>query len=49
MQRILFLLYYLKLRVTVLLGIHQTSNPLDMKWRWNYWRVRRAARTTIKS
>ena len=37
MQVILFSLYYVKLRLTVLLGIYRTSNPLDIKWRWKNW------------
>ncbi len=37
MNVILFSLYYGKLRLGVRLGIHQTANPLDLKWRWNHW------------
>lgn len=43
MQIILFSLYYVKLRLTVLLGIYRTSNPLDIKWRWKNWQHRNAA------
>lgn len=41
MNKILFLLYYIKLRLSVAAGIHHTANPLDIKWRWNYWRNKR--------
>ncbi len=37
MKVIKFALYYLKLRLSVLLGIHQTANPLSIAWRWNHW------------
>lgn len=37
MKVILFSLYYAKLQLSVLFGIQQTANPLDLKWRWNYW------------
>lgn len=40
MERIRFLLYYGKLRLTAALGIHKTSNLLGMKWRRNYWQNR---------
>jgi hypothetical protein len=43
MERILFLLDYGKLRLKVFVGIHKTSNPLDMKWQWSHWKNRRAA------
>jgi hypothetical protein len=33
-----FVLYYPQLRLSVMLGLYQTPNPLDLKWRWNYWR-----------
>jgi hypothetical protein len=32
-----FVLYYLKKRVSVIFGLYQTRNPLDIRWRWNYW------------
>ncbi len=37
MNVILFSLYYGKLRASVLLRIHQTANPLNLKWRWSHW------------
>jgi hypothetical protein len=37
MKIILFSLYYLKLRLTLLFGIHRTANPIDIKWRYRYW------------
>jgi len=37
MKVILFFLYYCKLLMTVLLGIHKTNHPLSVSWRWNYW------------
>ena len=32
-----FLLYYVRLRVEVLLGRHQTSRPLGLRYRWRLW------------
>ena len=32
-----FLLYYVRLRVDVLLGRHQTSRPLGLRYRWRQW------------
>ncbi len=37
MKMILFLLYYIKLRSKILLGIYKTSNPVSVKWRWKDW------------
>lgn len=37
MKVILFSIYYCKLQLSVLLGIHQTANPLSLNWRWKYW------------
>lgn len=36
-EKIKFLLYYGKLRLTVSLGIYKTANPVDIKWRWKHW------------
>jgi hypothetical protein len=44
MKIISFLLYYSKLRLEIMLGIHQTANPLDVKWQWKFWRYKKAAR-----
>jgi hypothetical protein len=44
MQIILFSLYYLKLRLSLLLGLHETIHPLDLGWRWKYWQKRNAAK-----
>lgn len=32
-----FALYYLGLRLKILLGISQTAHSLNIKWRWRYW------------
>jgi len=32
-----FLLYYVRLRIDVLLGRHQTSRPLGPRYRWRQW------------
>ena len=32
-----FLWYYVRLRVNVLLGRHQTSRPLGLRYRWRQW------------
>ncbi|HEX8738053.1 MAG TPA: hypothetical protein VF721_22155 [Pyrinomonadaceae bacterium] len=40
MKIISFLSYYLKLRLRVSLGFHITANPVDLKWRWKYWKYR---------
>jgi hypothetical protein len=32
-----FLRYYIRLRVAVLLGRHQTSRPLGLRYRWRQW------------
>lgn len=37
MKVISFALYFIKLRLSVLLGIHKTVNPTGLKWRWNNW------------
>lgn len=37
MKVISFLHYYIKLRLNVLLGVHQTVNPLGLRWRWREW------------
>ena len=39
-QALQFLIYYPALRVRVILGLHQTPNPLDLRWRWNYKKYR---------
>jgi hypothetical protein len=48
MQLLSFLLYYSKLRMKVVLGIHPTSNPLNIRWRWNFWQERRWRRRKLK-
>lgn len=37
MKFILFSAYYSQLRLAVLLGLHKTCNPLDIRWRWGFW------------
>ena len=32
-----FLLYYVRLRVDVLLGRHQTTRSLGLRYRWRQW------------
>ncbi len=38
MRKIRFLFYYLGKVITVNARLQQTENPLDLKWRWKYWR-----------
>ncbi|MCC6327529.1 MAG: hypothetical protein IT174_03360 [Acidobacteria bacterium] len=38
MRVIRFAAYYIKLQVRVALGFHYTSHPLDIAWRWSFWR-----------
>ena len=40
MNLILFSMYYCKLQLSVLLGIHKTANPLDLSWRWQHWKYK---------
>lgn len=40
MNIILFTLYYVKLRLSVVVGAHRTKNPLDVNWRWKHWQYR---------
>lgn len=40
MKKLRFIFYYIKLRLTVIFGIHQTFNPLGLKWRWKHWQHR---------
>ena len=44
MEKIRFLLYYIKLRLSAGLGIHKIPNPLDIRWRWSHWQNIKAAR-----
>jgi hypothetical protein len=39
-----FLLYYVRLRVDVLLGRHQTTRPLGLRYRWRQWQYTRHLR-----
>ncbi|MCB1025825.1 MAG: hypothetical protein KDB79_15630 [Acidobacteria bacterium] len=32
--------YFIKLKLLVVFGLHHTANPLDLRWRWNYWKRR---------
>lgn len=32
-----FMRYYVKLRLKVLLGLHQTTHSLGIKYRWRNW------------
>jgi len=42
MKIFLFACYYLKLRLNILLGFHRTFNPLNIRWRWKYWRSKQS-------
>ena len=46
MEKVLFSLYYFKLRLNVLVGKHKTEHPLDLKWRWKHWKRSRHQQTT---
>lgn len=39
-QALQFLFYYPALRFRVMLGLHHTPNPLDVRWRWAYRKYR---------
>ena len=32
-----FLIYFLRLRLNIVLGQDYTANPVDIKWRWRHW------------
>jgi hypothetical protein len=38
MKTISFLFYYIKLLFDVSVGLHPTANPLNIKWRWKFWK-----------
>ena len=40
MQLIQFSMYYVKLQMTVVFGVYQTSLPMDIGWRWRFWQHR---------
>jgi len=40
MHVVQFSLYYLNLRLMALLHMTNTTLPLDMSWRYNYWQRR---------
>lgn len=44
MKVIQFSVYYVKLHLSVALGFHHTSHPLDLHWRWRLWQQRNDAR-----
>lgn len=44
MRVISFAFYYVKLLLGVTLKLHQTANPLSLRWRWNFWQSQYAAR-----
>ncbi|MEZ5346469.1 MAG: hypothetical protein R2681_13045 [Pyrinomonadaceae bacterium] len=35
-----FGIYYLKLRIAVWTGARKVEKPLDIKWRWEFWKTR---------
>ena len=37
MKVVHFSRYYIKFRLAVLTGSHQTKNPLGLRWRWKFW------------
>ncbi len=41
-EKIRFWFYYIKLRLTVLLGIRKTLYPLDVEWRRKHWNEMKA-------
>jgi hypothetical protein len=43
-EKISFWFYYVKLRISVSLGIHRTVNPLDIEWRRRHWQGIKAAK-----
>jgi hypothetical protein len=49
MDRILFSFYYVGLRLGTFLTLHETANPLDIKWRWNNWQHRRFMQRRYRS
>ncbi len=40
MHVVQFSMYYLTLRLMALLNMTNTTLPLDMSWRYNYWQRR---------
>jgi hypothetical protein len=32
-----FFFYFLRLRLSIILGQYYTANPVDIKWRWRHW------------
>ena len=49
MKKIRFIFYYLGKIILVNTGLHQTENPLDLKWRWKYWRKKDEKRREKKA
>ncbi len=43
MKIIPFAFYFLRLHFDVAFGRHYTSHPLDLRWRWSFWKRRRDA------
>ena len=41
MNLIKFALYYLNLRLKILSGKSETTNPVSVKWRWKFWQINR--------
>lgn len=35
----LFLIYYLRKCLSIFFGLHHTSNPISLGWRWNHWKA----------
>jgi len=33
-----FSVYYVRLQLAVMFGIHRTLYPMDIRWRWRFWR-----------
>ena len=32
-----FFLYFVRLRLNLILGQYYTANPVDIRWRWHHW------------
>lgn len=44
MRLVPFFFYYLTLHFRVAFGLHYTSHPLDLRWRWSFWSRREDSR-----
>jgi len=37
LKPVVFAFYYVRMRFAVLFGLHHTTNPLDVAWRWRHF------------